>query len=117
MRFLSIFLIAALASSASARAYRPPPNIQFAKPPADEPVAFDRANVRAALVRARAANLATFRAYQKRGVFPSNTFKPGQLNVWRDRDGHYCAAATIIRTSGQVALADKVAEQNNFIRL
>ena len=47
----------------------------------------------------------------------SNTFKPGQLNVWRDRDGHYCAAATIIRTSGQVALADKVAEQNNFIRL
>jgi hypothetical protein len=50
-------------------------------------------------------------------VFPSNTFKGKKLNVWLDADGHFCAAATIIRTSGQIDLVDKVAEDNNFIRL
>jgi hypothetical protein len=77
----------------------------------------DRANVRAALARARAANLAAFRVYQKKGVFPSNTYKKGQLNVWLDEYMHYCAAATIIKMSGQDALVAKVAEENNFIRL
>ena len=37
--------------------------------------------------------------------------------MWRDQDGHLCAAATIIRMSGTTELVDKVAEQNNFIRL
>jgi hypothetical protein len=77
----------------------------------------DRAAVRAALVRARARNLAAFRAYRAKGVFPSNTFKPGKLNVWRDADGHLCAAATIIFASGQIELVNQVAEQTNFIRL
>jgi len=103
------------------------PKHAFAQPPpaADmpvpsvvaPPVTLDRASVRAALVQARARNLAAFRAYQKRGVFPSNTFQGKKLNVWLDADGHFCAAATIIRTSGQVDLVDKVAQDNNFIRL
>jgi hypothetical protein len=77
----------------------------------------DRASVRAALVQARSRNLAAFRAYQKKGVFPSNTMKGKKLNVWLDADGHFCAAATIIQASGQDDLVNKVAEQNNFIRL
>lgn len=77
----------------------------------------DRAQVRAALAKARATNLAAFRAYQKKGVFPSNTFTGGKANVWLDAAGNYCAAATIIKMSGQDALVAKVAEQNNFIRL
>jgi hypothetical protein len=77
----------------------------------------DRAALRIKLVEQRAANLARFRAYQTAGVFPSNTYELGQLNVWRDRDGHFCAAATIIRNSGQTALVDQVATDNNFIRL
>ncbi len=77
----------------------------------------NRANVRAALARARAANLASFRVYQKKGVFPSNTYTNNKLNVWLDADGHFCAAATIIKMSGQDALVAKVAEDNNFIRL
>ena len=81
-----------------------------------EPV-LDRASVREALLEARHRNLESFRAYQKAGVFPSNVFEPNALNVWRDQDGHFCAAATIIRMSGMTALVDKVAEQNNFIRL
>jgi hypothetical protein len=77
----------------------------------------DRATVRAALVQARSRNLSAFRDYQKKGVFPSNTFKGKKLNVWLDADGHFCAAATIIKASGQDDLVNKVAEQNNFIRL
>lgn len=81
-----------------------------------EPV-LDSATVREALLKARHRNLESFRAYQKAGVFPSNVFEPNALNVWRDQDGHFCAAATIIRMSGMTELVDKVAEQNNFIRL
>ncbi|HUJ58909.1 MAG TPA: hypothetical protein VLX92_10465 [Kofleriaceae bacterium] len=103
----------------------PPPPHPFAQPPPAHPeraadhadVVLDRATVRAALAEARARNLAAFRAYQARGVFPSNTFDDGKLNVWRDRDGHFCAAATIIKASGQLALVERVAEQTNFIRL
>jgi hypothetical protein len=68
-------------------------------------------------MKARVANLGSFRAYQAKGVFPSNSFTSGKLNVWLDADGHFCAAATIIKMSGQDALVSKVAEQNNFIRL
>ena len=134
----SVTLVASLSSAASAEIARVPPlpnagapapidAPHFAQPPNVsqrtfmprdyvEPV-LDRAYVRAALVKIRHRNLAAFRAYQKAGVFPSNTFQPRKLNVWRDADGHFCAAATIIRMSGMTELVDKVAEQNNFIRL
>ena len=77
----------------------------------------DRDAVRSALVKARATNLAAFRAYQAKGVFPSNTFTKGKLNVWLDRDGNFCAAATIIKMSGKDDLVNTVAADNNFIRL
>jgi hypothetical protein len=77
----------------------------------------DRAAVRAALAKARATNLASFRVYQKKGIFPNNTFTPGKLNVWLDTSGNFCAAATLIKMSGNDDLVNKVAEQNNFIRL
>ncbi len=121
---LATSLVLALSSFASAdRAFAPPPH--FAEPPTAglmapveaQPRALDRAAVRAALAHARATNLAAFRAYQGKGVFPSNTFDDKRLNVWRDRDGHLCAAATIIDASGQHALVQRVAEQTNFIRL
>ncbi len=78
---------------------------------------YDRAAVRAMLADVRAHNLAAFHAYATAGVYPSNVYKNGALNVWRDQDGHFCAAATIIRASGEIALTDRVAEQTNFIRL
>jgi hypothetical protein len=76
-----------------------------------------RADIRAALVRARTTNLASFRTYWKGGVYPSNVYTRKQLNVWRDEDGHFCAAATIMVKAGNEALAIKLAEENNFIRL
>ena len=121
---LSCSLLLALSSVALADRAAP----SFAKPPSDvyEPSAalrvaprrvLDRAAVRAALIQARATNLAAFRAYQRKGVFPSNTYKGRKLNVWLDEDGHFCAAATIMKMSGQDALVNRVADQNNFIRL
>lgn len=116
-------LFAALTTSAFANEQRfaqapAPDRVAAMPPPADiAPIAVTRAQVRAKLVQARAANLQRFRAYQAKGVFPSNTFDSRKLNVWMDADGHLCAAATIINASGQSALVQKVAEQSNFIRL
>jgi hypothetical protein len=125
---LSFSLVAVLSSVALADRAEAP---HFAQPPHAMPsdvmeppdlrlqpdVRLDRATLAAALIQIRKANLAAFRAYQNNGVFPSNSFKPGRLNVWRDADGHLCAAATIIKMSGHDDLVDRVAEQSNFIRL
>ena len=112
--FLVVVATAALSANALAA------NGHFAQPPDAGAVArpqLDRATVRAKLARVRAANLARFRAYQKQGVFPSNTYRNGKLNVWRERDGHLCAAATIIDASGAHDLVARVAQDDNFIRL
>lgn len=89
-----------------------PPPTKFMAPPT-----FDRATLRAALVAQRHANLARFRAYQRKGVFPNNTFVDRKLNVWRDDAGNFCAAATMIKMSGSDELVSRVADQSNFIRL
>lgn len=106
---LACSLLAALSSAAPAD---PAPAI--AQRPA--PV-LDRDVLRAKLSAARAANLTRFRAYQRRGVFPSNTYEDGKVHVWRDEDGHLCAAAMIMHASGQASLAEKIADSDNFIRL
>ncbi|MBA3458894.1 MAG: hypothetical protein H0T46_02965 [Deltaproteobacteria bacterium] len=120
-------LAAALSSSAFANVER------FAAPPSDvaaeasvsrarpalpdRPVVLDRATVRAKLAAARAANIKRFRAYQQKGVFPSNTYDGRKLNVWMDEQGQFCAAATIMIASGKSDLVNQVAAQDNFIRL
>lgn len=80
------------------------------------PVPLDRVTARAELAAARARNLEAFRAYVRHGVFPSNTYRTGELNVWRDRDGHLCAAATILAASDG-ALVARIAKDDNFIKL
>lgn len=77
----------------------------------------DRDAVRAKLEAARGENLERFRAYYRRGTYPSNVSTPGFANVWRDGSGNYCAAATIIWASGYSALVAQVAEESNGIRL
>jgi hypothetical protein len=97
---------------------------RFATPPATEsaelrvaPPQVDRAQVRAALIANRRANLARFRAYYRAGKYPSNVYADGLTNVWRDENGRLCAAATIMKASGHGALVESIAEQNNFIKL
>lgn len=129
---IALTLVATLTSSALAAptfAKPPPPVAMHAADPITAPVAIapaearapmrvvSRAEVRAKLLANRKANLERFRAYQAKGVFPSNVYSKHLLNVWLDQDGNFCAAATIIRASGNEALVDQVAEDNNFIRL
>ncbi len=77
----------------------------------------DPVAVRNALASARQANLAAFHAYRIGGIYPHNTYQPGKLNVWTDDDGHICAAATIIKLSGDAELVMQTARTNNFVRL
>lgn len=107
---LTLVTLASLSSIAFAE-MAPARRMRVPQPPPD------RAAVRAKLVANRNHNLAAFRAYEKAGVFPSNVYLQSELNVWRDEDFHFCAAATIIRASGKIGLVDAVAEQNNFIEL
>ncbi|MCW5801125.1 MAG: hypothetical protein KIT31_01835 [Deltaproteobacteria bacterium] len=105
--------LAGASASAEQRFARPP----VATSPSERRIVVDRDTVRAKLLDARAANLARFRAYQAKGVFPSNVYDRRITNVWRDDAGNFCAAATMIRLSGQTALADQVAATNNYTRL
>jgi hypothetical protein len=77
----------------------------------------DRAEVKKALAKRRAKNLAAFRAYRKGGVYPHNTYRVGPLNIWRDDAGHLCAAATMIFKDDKVDLVKTTGDTNNNIRL
>jgi hypothetical protein len=119
--FTSLLLAVTLASPALA--HRPPPPHPVAgadSVPEDlsaPGVVPARATVRKMLADVRAHNLAAFHAYAIAGIYPSNIYSDGELNVWRDDDGHFCAAATMIRASGAIALTERVADQNNNIKL
>lgn len=76
-----------------------------------------RARLRKVLIDRRDRNVRAFAAYVKRGSFPHNFENDGVLNVWRDREGHLCAAATMISRSGAKKLVNQVAKADNFIRL
>ncbi|HET9992330.1 MAG TPA: hypothetical protein VFQ65_27550 [Kofleriaceae bacterium] len=110
-KLLAFALVAATATSAGASANDP---AHFAHPVLALP---SRADVTAALAKRRAHNLAAFHAYWTGGVYPHNTYRVGPLNVWRDENGHFCAAATMIDKDGQHELAEKTARSNNNLRL
>ncbi|HTE46332.1 MAG TPA: hypothetical protein VK636_13855 [Gemmatimonadaceae bacterium] len=121
---IAVSLIASLSTAALADRVSEPSfgslPTHFAEAPdnyAAVAVPVSRAAIRAKLAQNRVANLARFRVYQQKGVFPNNTFSDGKLNVWLDDSGNLCAAATIIKLSGNADLAMRTADQNNFIKL
>ena len=76
-----------------------------------------REAVRNALAKRREHNAAAFHAYIVRGVYPHNTYRVGPLNVWRDAEGHLCAAATMISQDGHRQLAQRTGDETNNLRL
>lgn len=111
---LSLTTTAFTAATADARS--------FAQPPAAETTAVEhetpaRAKLRAALKARRAKNVAAFRAYARRGVYPHNFTISGPLNVWIDEEGRMCAAATMIWKSGAKQLVRRTARDDNFVKL
>jgi hypothetical protein len=113
---LSLALVLASTSFASADRVAADPPATAAQMRIAPPV-IDRAKLRAKLLENRRANIARFHAYRVAGVYPSNVFTDSLTNVWRDQQGHFCAAATIIRASGAVELVDRIAEDDNFFRI
>lgn len=93
----------------------------FAHPTQPDPIAVraapTRKAVREALAKRREHNQSAFHAYVTRGMYPHNTYRTGPLNVWRDAEGHLCAAATMISKDGHDELALATAKINNNIRL
>jgi len=96
----------------------------FAQPPESAPHAMrleapapSRDEVRKALAARRDHNIASFRAYRKAGVYPHNFVRSGPLQTWLDREGHLCAAATMIDKDGEHALVGDTATRSNNIRL
>lgn len=100
-----------------AQAPAPPAPSAASGAPRIAPLVLDRAAVRAKLLANRRANLARFHGYRLAGVYPSNVYSTSLANVWRDQQGHYCAAATIIRASGALELVDSIAETDNAFRI
>jgi hypothetical protein len=76
-----------------------------------------RALVMRALAKRRAENLTRFHAYRKKGVFPHDLVAQTTQNIWRDTDGHLCAAATIIDADGQHDLVQQIADSQNYVKL
>jgi len=113
----SLLSIALLAPTANARAFAQPPTAPATHERVARRPGIDRAALIAALAQRREQNLAGFRAYRKGGVYPKNDERSGPLNIWRDRAGHLCAAATMIDRDGQHALVSRVATRDNHIRL
>lgn len=107
-----VFASATATASANAPEHFARPAVVDAVP--DMP---SRADVRAALAKRRAHNLAAFHAYWTGGVYPHNAYRVGPLNVWRDKNGHFCAAATMIDKDGHHELAEQTATTNNNLRL
>lgn len=119
-------------STADARGFARPPE---AGAPAIEPIAPEparlmtqperppivapavRARLKRVLASRRAKNIAAFRAYATRGVYPHNFVRDGALNVWIDEEGHMCAAATMIFRSGARSLVQQVGRDANYIHL
>jgi len=111
-------LAIAFTASANAGGFAKPASEDRAEAPRMiQPPTPDRDAVKAALAKRRTHNLAAFHAYWTGGVYPHNTYRDGPLNVWRDENGHLCAAATMISKDGHDDLAQKTANTNNNIRL
>lgn len=124
---LSLSLFTTAAAPAAAGGFAAPPPTAGA-PRRIEPAILDeaplptisdaaRARLREILGARRDRNIAAFRGYVTRGRYPHNFRTEDRLNVWRDREGHLCAAATMIDRSGAHKLVARVARTNNFVRL
>jgi len=117
-RLASAFLALLISSNAAiARDFAKPP-VPDAETHISLPLPMvDRAELAKALAARRDHNIAAFHAYRLGGVYPHNEVRPGPLNVWRDDDGHLCAAATMIDMDGKHELVQTVAETNDYLRL
>ncbi len=114
-RFIITFAAAAL--SVFALTGCPSPSVVEVTAPERVDVPDERSSKRSQLAANRARNLDELHAYWTAGVFPRNEELPMVGNVFRDADGHLCAAANLMQKDGRGELVDRTARRDNFIRL
>jgi hypothetical protein len=85
--------------------------------PDPDAIAQERAKIREELVAQRKINLERFHAYRIARVYPHNLYEEGRKNVWKDRDDHLCAVATMMDKGGEHDLVERTAENDNFVRV
>lgn len=76
-----------------------------------------RQRLRSALEKQRKTHLAKFHQYRVKRVYPHNKYEPDMRNVWKDRDDHLCAIATLVNADGLGELVDQVATKQNFVKI
>ena len=84
---------------------------------ADDSPKPDTSELRAALTKQRKENLKRFHQYRVKGIYPHNKYEPGMLNVWKDRDDHLCAIATLVSEAGLTDLVEATAKDANFVKI
>lgn len=77
----------------------------------------DRDQVREALFQRREVIFQRFLAYREARVYPVNNLAEGHAHVWLDASGNLCAAATLISADWGRAASERVALENNFVRM
>ena len=75
-----------------------------------------QARLQAELTAARKLQIQRLRAYANARQFPRNTYAMGKVNVLIDDDGNICAAANLMAQDGRLALVQRLAAKNNFLR-
>lgn len=113
----SVFTLAAAALCALASTGCPSTNTVDVADPGRIDAPDEHLAARVRLAKNRARHLDQLHAYWKAGVFPRNEELPIIGNIWRDSNGHLCAAANLIHLDGYGELVDRTAKENNFIRL
>jgi hypothetical protein len=82
-----------------------------------EAPALTREQARAFLLQQREQHLEMFATYRLAKSYPSNTYTSSMANVWRDEQGHPCAVANLVLQSGNQALFQSIANDNNAFRV
>jgi hypothetical protein len=89
------------------------PKVVDAKPA----TSIDRAQLRAALAERRATTIQRFVEYREARVYPVNSYTPGAQHVWMDTQGHLCAAANLVALDWGRPASERIAAENNFLKL
>lgn len=104
---------------AAAEGPAPAPQPAVAAPLEPERLVLDPALVpwRNALARARDTQIARLATYRKAKHFPRNHIALNRTPIFIDSTGAHCAVAYLMRESGHGEVADRIAAQDNFVRI
>ncbi len=73
--------------------------------------------LRATLAAHRAEQIERLHAYAVAGEFPHNVTTPGDLHMFRDAEGRYCAVANLVHRDGRDDLVEATVRERNDLAI